>query len=265
MQITKTNSFRGRLTTILLSALLVLTASCAGNEPRSEGTRKGATAGALVGLTMGALTGDASLAAAGAVAGGVAGGAAGNIADYEADRKDYRAETLANAIASNNSGGQGEAPAGWTEIDSFLGRWRVSMWGLDDSGNRVEGTAEASSSLDSTTSITFLFRNLEFYDEKESVFGKTTLRFQADRGFEMINEFMSSPSGNRYVGHFDNAASKYVFYYAGPNDETYTGVKRSDYRLEMRMIGGDIIVIETLGPVNGKETVLHSYRMVRQP
>lgn len=238
--------------------------ACAGSEPLGEGARRGAATGALVGLTMGALTGDAELAAMGAVAGGVAGGSAGYMQDYAQDREDYRTETLAAAIASRSDGGQGEAPAGWTQIDSFVGTWRVSMWGLDADGNRIDGSARATSSLDTTSSVTFRFQDLEFYDMKEANFGRTTLRFQSDRGFEMINEFMSSPGGNRYVGHFDNASGKYIFFYAGSSDESYTGVKRSDYRLEMRMVGGDVIVLETLGPVGGKETVLHSYRMVRQ-
>lgn len=257
-------NFRTLLGLLLFVFVLTTTLGCAGGEVQSEGARKGAAAGALVGLTMGALTGDAELAVKGAVAGGVTGGASGYMADYQADRQDYRTETLAAAIASRDSGGQGEAPAGWSEIDSFIGSWRVTMWGLDSSGKRVEGTSEANSSLDSTSSVTFRFLNLEFYAMKEPNFGQTTLRFQPDRGFEMINEFISSPSGNRYVGHFDNASGKYIFFYAGSNDETYTGVKRSDYRLEMRMVGGDVIVLETLGPVDGKEKILHSYRMVRQ-
>ena len=253
-----------KLPVMILVAALTTLAGCANNEPLGEGARKGAATGALVGLTMGALTGDASLAAAGAVAGGVAGGGAGYMADYANDRQDYRVETLAGAIAGKDSGGQGEAPASWSDIDSFVGNWRVSMWGLDSNGDRVEGSARATSSLDTTTAVTFQFRDLEFYDEKESFFGRTTLRFQADRGFEMVNDFLSSPSGNRYVGHYDNASGKYIFFYAGSNEETYSGVKRTDYRLEMRMIGGDVIVLETLGPLNGQETVLHSYRMVRQ-
>ncbi len=257
-------SLHDKIPSLILIAALAFVTGCANNEPVSEGARKGAATGALVGLTMGALTGDASIAAQGAVVGGVTGGSAGYMRDYNADRRDYRVETLADAIATKNSGGQGEAPATWSDIDAFVGNWRVSMWGLDSNGDRVEGSARATSSLDSTTAVTFQFRDLEFYDEKEPFFGRTTLRFQADRGFEMLNDFMSSPSGNRYVGHFDNASGKYIFFYAGSNEETYTGVKRSDYRLEMRMIGGDVIVLETLGPVDGQETVLHSYRMVRQ-
>jgi surface antigen len=248
---------------VLIFVVAVAT-GCASNEPLGDGARKGAATGALVGLTMGALTGDAELAAAGAIAGGVMGGSAGYMADYQEDRRDYRAETLAGAIATQNTGGQGEAPAGWNDIDSFVGRWQVSMWGLDADGKRVDGTAQATSSLDSTTSVTFRFSSLEFYDEKEPAFGRTTLSFKADRGFEMINDFVSSPSGNRYVGHFDNASGKYIFFYAGTDQETYSGVKRSDYRLEMRMVGGDVIVLETKGPVGGQETILHSYRMVRQ-
>ena len=247
---------------VVAATLLIIVSGCAGNG-MSEGTKRGAAGGALVGLTMGALTGDASLAAAGAVAGGVAGGAAGNWADYQNDRQDYRADSLADAIASKDSGGQGEAPANWDDIDAFVGKWRVNLWWIDAGGDRVNASANATSSLNTTRSVTFEFSDFQSDEFADTVTGSTTISFSADRGFELLNQFSTSPDGNRYVGHFDNAANKYKFFYAGSNQSTYTGVQRSDYRLEMQMIGGDVINIETWATVGSEDKRIQSYRLTR--
>jgi uncharacterized protein YcfJ len=248
---------------IVCGLMTVTLAGCASENERAEGTRRGAAGGALVGLTLGALTGDASLAAAGAVAGGVVGGAAGSWQDYENDRTDYRVETLADAIGGKNSGGEGEAPAGWQEIDSFVGAWRVTMWGLDGTGTRVDANANARSTLDTTQSVTFRFSDFEAGGISETVSGSTTLRFQTDRGFELLSQFSNSAEGNRYVGHFDNQSGKYVFFYAGSNQSTFSGVQRTDYRLEMQMIGGDVIVLETWATIGGEDKRIQSYRLTR--
>ena len=254
-----------RTSTFLLAASILLTA-CKTTDPndRNTGTRRGATTGAILGLTMGAMTGEAKYAAAGAVAGGVAGGAAGNWSDYQNERDDYRTETLAAAIASKDSGGEGEAPEGWDEINSFIGTWQVSIWGLDDEGTRVDGTAMATSSLNTTESITFKFTDLKSDAISESDFGTSTLSFSSDRGFELVNHFVTSPEGNRYVGHYDNANGKYIFFYAGTDNETFSGVKRTDWRMEMKMVGGDVIIFETWANVGGQDKQIHSYRLVRK-
>jgi hypothetical protein len=231
---------------ILVLALITEVAVGAENE-RNEGRRRGALGGALVGLTMGALTGDAGLAAAGAVAGGVTGGVAGSWRDYEDD------------------GGDGEAPAQWSEIDSFVGSWLVQMWGLDAEGTRIDASAAAQSSLNTTRSVTFRFIDFktDSGDYSEADFGSSTLGFEADRGFELVNDFVSSLEGNRYVGHFDNPSNRYKFYYAGTDQETFSGIKRTDYRLEMQLIGGDVILIDTWAMVGSEEKRIQSYRLTR--
>jgi len=259
-----TNRKRSALLGTIVTAIVALTlAGCASDNERAQGTKRGAAGGALVGLTLGALTGDASLAAAGAVAGGVVGGAAGSWQDYENDRTDYRVETLADAISSKNSGGAGEAPASWQDVDSFVGNWRVTMWGLDGSGKRVDATASARSTLDTTQSVTFRFSDFQSEGVSETMSGSTTLQFQADRGFELLSQFSNSAEGNRYVGHFDNQAGKYIFFYAGSNQSTFSGVQRTDYRLEMQMIGGDVIVLETWAAIGGEDKRIQSYRLTR--
>ncbi len=259
-----TNHYRSAVFGSMVFGLITFAlAGCAGENERNEGARRGAAGGALIGLTLGALTGDASLAAAGAVAGGVTGGVAGSWQDYENDRKDYRADTLAGAIATKNSGGEGEAPAGWQDVDSFVGSWQVTMWALDDTGTRVDASANARSTLDTTHSVTFQFSDFQAEGISDTVSGSTTLRFQADRGFELLTQFTNSPEGNRYVGNYDNQVGKYVFFYAGSNQQTFSGVQRTDYRLEMQMIGGDVIVFETWATVGGEEKRIQSYRLTR--
>lgn len=248
---------------IVLLVLLISVAGCASDGGMSEGTRRGVATGALVGLTMGALTGDGGYAVAGAAAGAVAGGAAGSWADYTQDRQDYRAETLAGAIASKDAGGQGEAPAGWNDIDAFIGSWRVSMWSLDSNGNRVDGEASATSSLNTTQSVTFQFKDFRAGEYTYQDLGSSTLSFAADKGFELLNQFVTDPQGNRYVGHFDNSAGRYKFYYAGSNQSTFSGIQRGDYRLEMQMIGRDVILFETWATVGSEERRIQSYRLTR--
>ena len=229
----------------------------------NEGRKRGARGGALLGLTMGAVAGDAKWAAAGAVVGGVAGGVAGDYQDYQEDRKDYRADTLAGAIGSSDSGGQGEAPQSWNEIDAFVGNWSVSMWSLDKDGNQVDATARAVSALNTTKSITFTYSDFSSDNVDLEITGTSTLSFAPDRGFELVNHFSTSDEGNRFVGHFDNSANKYVFFYAGSDQETYTGAKRTDYRLEMQMVGTDVLVLETWATLGGEEKRVQSYRMAR--
>jgi len=260
---TKGLPLAGRLASVLLLSGLMV-AGHADQAPENEGRKRGARGGALIGLTMGALTGDAGMAVAGAAAGAVAGGVAGSWKDYEQDREDYRAETMAGAIASRDSGGDGAAPEGWHDIDAFVGKWIVNLWLLDPEGNRVDATAEATSSLDSTKSVTFEFSNFQSDAFEEPVTGSSTMRFERDRGFELLNVFSIAPEGNRYVGRFDNAAGKYEFFYAGSSQETYTGFKRTDYRLEMRMIGGDVILWETFVADGSGEKKIQSYRVTRK-
>lgn len=247
-----------------LACLLALVAVQAGaQQDPNEGRKRGARSGALLGLTMGALTGEAKYAVAGAVAGGVAGGTAGSWSDYQNDREDYRAETLAAGIASVNTGGQGEAPQGWQNIDAFVGQWNVAMWSLDDEGERIDATAKAVSRLDTTQSVTFSYSDFQSDALDEEVTGTTMLGFHADRGFEMLNQFSTAPEGNRYVGHFDNQANKYNFFYAGSNTATFTGIQRSDYRIEMRMVGTDVILVDTWAMVGSEEKRIQSYRLTR--
>ena len=250
-------------TAVILALGMVVLAGCQSQSERNQGARYGAAGGALVGLTMGALAGEGKYAAGGAVAGAVVGGAAGAWADYQNDRQDYRAETIAGAIAETGNGGEGEAPVGWHDIDAFVGEWRVTMWFLDAQGQRVDATAKANSTLDTTNSVTFRFSDFNSDGFSEPVTGQTTLRFESDRGFEMTNSFSTSPEGNRYVGHFDNQANKYKFFFAGSNSTTYSGVKRTDYRLEMQMVGQDVIVIETWAAVGSEEKRIQSYRLNR--
>ena len=79
----------------------------------------------------------------------------------------------------------------------------------------------------------------------------------------MVNQVSINAEGNRYVGHYDNSANKYVFLYAGSNQETFSGVKRADYRIEMRMVGGDVITLETWGTVGTEDKRIQSYRLTR--
>ena len=248
---------------IVFAILTIFTVTSLAQSSTNEGRKRGARGGALLGLTMGVVAGDAGLAAAGAVVGGVAGGIAGDFQDYQEDQKNYRAETLADAIGSKEGGGEGEAPQAWSEIDAFVGSWNVSMWSLDADGNQIDATAKATSALNTTRSVTFTYSDFSADNIDLEITGTSTLNFAPDRGFELVNHFSTGEEGNRFVGNYDNADNKYIFFYAGTDTETFTGAKRTDYRLEMKMVGADVIVLETWAAVGGEDKRLQSYRLVR--
>jgi hypothetical protein len=133
------------------------------------------------------------------------------------------------------------------------------MWALSPDGERIDATAEARSALDNTSSVTFQFSDFS----SNQISGEVSMRlsFDKDKGFEMLNQFSTGQKGNRYVGHYDNQASKYIFLYAGSNQDTFSGVQRTDFRLEMQMVGNDVDCHRNMGSwQRGKaDPVLPSY------
>ncbi len=140
----------------------------------------------------------------------------------------------------------------------------LTLWWLDETGARIDGQALANSTLDTTRSVTFQITDFASGELAEPELGSTQLSFSPDRGFEMVNVFAVHPEGNRYVGHYDNDARKYKFYYAGTNAETYSGIQRTDFRLEMQLRGGDVILIETWAMLGSEDKRVQSYRLTRR-
>ena len=234
---------------------------------QSEGDNRGAAGGALVGLTMGALTGDASLAAKGAIAGGVAGGVAGSMSDLESDRDSERTATMADAIAgkpSNAGAVEQTRPQTWSRLDGMIGDWNCAIWGLDEHGKRVTAASVWKGELASTKSIKLNlieFDAEQFGDDVDAEFGGgySQISYDADKGYEILNVFSRTPDPQRWVGERLSGEERYSFYYVG-GGQTALG----NSRIEMRFIGTDMFLVQTMVSDGSGEKQVQEYRFTRR-
>ena len=66
-----------------------------------------------------------------------------------------------------------------------------------------------------------------------------------------------------FIGEYLPDIQRYHYFYTGSDMQTRTGVSRSEYRLEMRFIGRDVIIIETQVDKDGRFVPIQSYRFTR--
>ncbi len=270
--------------TQVLSLLLVMSllTACAGTERRAErragmdATGQGAVGGAVLGATAGILLGDAGLAAKGAAMGAVSGGVSGAAIDYRNDVNDRRQEyqnaqenernaTMAAAVASINTDGTSNAPAGWRDIDAFVGEWGVSGTSVIASGGTTDFTGVASSRLDSTQSVTFRISDVKT-GSGNSLSGAAyiTLDYKVEEGFRLSTRADGDDEANRFVGYYDNDSKRYVFFYAGGSGDNFTGISREDFQIHVRMIGKNVISAETVVSDGLNTRKIQTYKLTRK-
>ena len=218
------------LVTACLAGAALLSVACESTEGGGDnrGMKRGAAGGALLGLTMGALTGDAGLAMKGAVAGGVAGGVAGSMSDLESDRDSERTAIMADAIVGRGGGTpvpESTRPQTWERLDVFPGVWSCSIWGFDESGDRVTASSTWTGSLTSTSSarLTLDAIDLQGYDDgvdAEFGGGYSQLSYNPDTGYELLNAFTLTEGSQRWVGERMSGEERYSFYFVGSEPGT---------------------------------------------
>jgi hypothetical protein len=256
--------------TALLASALVLPSIGGANNPDdpNAATKRGAAGGALVGLTMGALAGDASLAAKGAAMGAVAGGVSGSMVDLENSRDNARTDTMADAVAGINTGGgapvaaEPARPQTWDRLNQMVGTFRADIWGLDEEGNRVSATARVTGSLQTTSSVRL---NIDEFDAAgidgtDEITGSSTLSYDPDGGYEMLNDVSTLVANARWVGERLTGEERYSFFYAGSSGNEVL----VDRRIELRFIGQDVFILETRVPDGSGEKTVQQFRFTRQ-
>jgi hypothetical protein len=257
-----------RRTSVLVALLAV--ACNAMEEGDNRAAKRGAVGGALVGATMGAVTGDAGMAVRGAAVGAVTGGVAGSMADLENERENERTQTMADAIAGRPgaaSSVETSRPTRWERIDDFIGEWNCSMWWLDAEGKRGTGTARFTGALVSSRSARLTltgFDGADLDDTVDAAFtGHTDFSYDPDTSYQLVNEYSTTPEGQRWVGERLTGEERYSYYYVGVSTETQLGTVRSDNRIEMRFVGKDLIIVDTYTLRDGAEVQVQSYRLAR--
>ncbi len=271
-------------TTTTLSILLIVSilTACGGTDRRAErranmdAAGQGAIGGALIGATAGILLGDAELAAKGAAMGAVSGGVSGAAVDYRNDVLDRRQEyqnaqenernaTMAAAIAATNSDGTSNAPAGWRDIDAFVGEWSVTGTSVIATGGTTDFAAVATSRLDSTQAVSFRISDV-VTGAGDSLPGSAyiTLDYQVDEGFRLFTRADENEEANRFVGYYDNDSKRYVYFYAGGSEDNFTGISREDFQVHIRMVGTDVITAETVVSDGLQTRKIQVYKLTRK-
>ncbi len=258
--------------------------ACGGADRRAErranmdATGTGAIGGAVIGATSGILLGDAGLAFKGAAMGAVAGGVSGAAVDYRNDVIDRRMEyqnaqesernaTMAAAVASINSDGTSNAPVGWRDIDAFVGNWVVTGTSVVESGGTTDFSAVATSSLDSTQSVTFVISDLETgLGDALPGTAYITLDYDVEVGFRLSTRADDGDEANLFVGYYDNDSKRYVYFYAGSagSGDNFTGISREDFQIHVRMMGKNVISAETVINDGLQTRKIQAYKLTRQ-
>ena len=189
------------------------------------------------------------------------------MADYEHKRTDQRAATIAGGLGGRNAPAGSTiaaAPTSWPDIDKFPGQWRVDIWTYEPDGKRVNAQATATGSLQTSLSAVLTLNSMTSNGETVAIQGNSVISFDpTHQSYTLINNYSTTPQGQPFAGEYLPDTNRYHFYFTGSNQNTLTNVSRSDYRLEMRFVGTDVIIIETQVDREGKAIPIQSYRFTR--
>lgn len=252
------------LTTVTVISILAGCANTPEGESARRGAKYGAMGGAALGLGLGALTGDASFAAAGAAAGAMAGAGAGAMYEYDQHRDDNRTKMLADSIGGAKAG-ETVDDAGKRHLEDFIGQWNINIWALQPDGNRVTATGTAKAVMNSRTTVTITYDEIEATGSEDDIEGTFVFEYDPDNGFALTNEIEDSGEKLTFVGEYIPDGNKYNFYLTSGDGGTMAGGQtRSNMRLEIRVSGQNMWVAETFTLIDGKEVQAQSYRFTRK-
>ena len=233
----------------------------------------GVAVGALAGAALGAVYGEAG---AGAAAGAIAGG----MYEYDQRRQDDRTQMLADSIAASQQQEAANTPStpqpaaqpqqtvgdvGRQHMQDFVGDWIFEFWVLTADGSRLpgSGTARGMSAGENAARVLFTEVNAAAFPDNTGG-GHVLLSYKPGQGFFLESATAAGEPLN-LVGEYVANENKYVFYLiGGGGDELAGGIIKSSARVEIRSSGASTWSAETSSYVDGKETVVQSYRFVRQ-
>jgi hypothetical protein len=191
---------------------------------------------------------------------GMAGGAA---YEYTQAREDQRTKTMADAIGGAKAGETAD-DAGKRHLDDFLGDWNVDIWSVDATGKKITGNGSAKVVLENKERARFEFTDVKATGFDQVFTGTSLLGYSASNGFTLKNSTSVTPTRD-YVGEYIPAKNAYNFYPTGNQEgDTPTGIIRSNVRIEVRVTGSNLFVVETYVMKDGNEVQVQSYRFTKK-
>ncbi len=252
-----------KIFSVLLITFLVSACATEGGQEAAKGAKWGAVGGAALGLALGAITGDKQMMLAGAATGAVAGGATGAMYEYDQHRDDKRNLMLANAIGGSNiSGSKSAAGAAMANpLEGFIGEWKVSAWGLMPDGKKVTATGKGKGILTAKNTAKINYFDIRPVGYEKPLSGHAIINFDEKEGLTLSTYGADNEIDARFVGEFIAEQKKFVFYLTNSrSNSTVTGILKSDVRIEVRISGANLWIVNTYTLLKGQDTQIQSYR-----
>jgi len=252
------------LSVLLMITLVSACATTEGGKEAGKGARWGAAGGAVLGLALGAATGDKKMMLAGAATGAAVGGASGAMYEYGQHRDDKRNKTLADAIAGSKSGGDSGRVMS-NPLEGFIGEWNVNAWGLMPDGKKItaKGRGKGVLTARDTAKIDYFDIKADGYDK--TLNGYAIINFDEKDGLTLTTYGPDNKVDAKFVGEYVAEQKKFNFYLTdSESGNTVTGILKSDIRMEVRIAGTNLWIVETYTLLDGKDTQIQSYRFSKK-
>lgn len=243
-----------------------LVSACAteGGKEAGKGARWGAAGGAVLGLALGAATGDKTMMLAGAATGAAVGGASGAMYEYGQHRDDKRNKTLADAIADSKSNA-GAGVAASNPLESFIGEWNVNAWGLMSDGKKITATGHSKGVLTAKDKAKVDYFDIKADGYKQTLSSSAIIHFDKNDGLTLTTYGPDNKVDAKFVGEYIAEKKKFNFYLtSSQSNNTVTGTLKSDIRMEVRVAGANLWIVETYTLLDGKDTQIQPYRFSKK-
>ncbi len=250
-----------KLFSVLLISILLSACATEGGQEAGKGAKWGAAGGAALGLALGAVTGDKSLMVAGAATGAAVGGASGAMYEYGQHRDDKRNKALADAIASSKTGSDNTGETMANPLEDFIGDWRVNAWGLMPNGKKITATGKGKGVLTEKSTARIDYFDIKANGYQKSLNGYAIINFDEQNGLTLSTYGPDDKLDARFVGEYIAEQKKFNFYLTDSQSaNTVTGIVKSDIRIEVRIAGANLWMVDTYTLMDGKDTQIQSYR-----
>ena len=185
----------------VLAALLATACACGPDESRArQGAKSGAAIGAGIGLLLGVLSGDSEVAARAVAVGAASGAVHGGYEGWRQDQDDERTRQITQAIKDTQRSNLDDDARQREELTRFLGVWQMTGWLQEPGQNRIGVSAQVNGNVHMSYFVELAWIDLQAEGFDGTVWGTTTLGYDADSGYEMNTRFNTVPDSLEVSG-----------------------------------------------------------------
>jgi hypothetical protein len=151
-------------------------------------------------------------------------------------------------------------------LKNFIGDWNLDMWSLATDGSKLEGKGAATGTAEGENATRIMITEFQAAAFPAATGGgQILISYEPEKGFLLVSNFSYSDEVLRFTGRYQADTGKYVYFLlVGSGGQTATGITRSSVKVEIRSMDNASWVAETFASVDGKTTLVQSYRFTRR-